>query len=122
MLTHFTGMNWVRRFFRRFWTHPRMDRSRRLVMIGIVAIMMVTHLIEVMIWAAFYDLKGLVPSRISAMYFSLASYTTLGESDITLPTYWRGLGSFESMNAMLMYGWSTAMLAVVAVKLHSLDD
>jgi hypothetical protein len=56
------------------------------------------------------------------VYFSIGNYTTLGESKITLPSHWQGLGAFESMNAMLMYGWSTAVLAAVVTKLHSLDN
>lgn len=32
-----------------------------------------------------------------------------------------GLRGFEAMAAMLMFGWSKAVLAVVAVKLHGLD-
>ncbi|MGD0886287.1 MAG: hypothetical protein ABSA46_15705 [Thermodesulfovibrionales bacterium] len=55
------------------------------------------------------------------MYFSVASYTTLGDSGMTLPAHWRGIGAFEAMAAMLMFGWSTAVLAAVVVKLHSLD-
>jgi len=62
-----------------------------------------------------------VPDRLSAMYFSVASYTTLGDSGMTLPAHWRGIGAFEAMAAMLMFGWSTAVLAAVVVKLHSLD-
>lgn len=122
VLTHFYGMNCVRLFFRRFWTYARRGKSRRLVMVGIVAIMMVTHMIEVIIWTAYYWLRGLIPSWVMAMYYSIASYTTLGETDINLPAYWRGLGSFEAMNAMLMCGWSTAMLAAVVMKIHGLDE
>ncbi len=122
VLTHYAGMNWVRLHFRRFWSQADQHRSRGLIMVGIVAIMMATHVFEVFVWAVFYFLRGLVPSWFSAMYFSIASYTTLGESDIVLPGNWRGLGSFESMNAMLMYGWSTAVLAAVVVKLHSLEE
>ena len=55
------------------------------------------------------------------MYFSVNAYTTLGASNITLPGRWQGLGGFESMTAMLMFGWSTAMLAAIVQKIHTLD-
>jgi ion channel len=112
----------VRLYFRRFWSSIKINKSRCLVMVGIVGIMMGTHCIEVCIWAIFYFLRGLIPSWLSAVYFSIASYTTLGESDVALPQHWRGLGSFESMCAMLMYGWSTAMLAAMVMKMHSIDE
>jgi hypothetical protein len=124
VLTHSVGMNWVRRYFRRSFSlakdHGPLERNQ-LVMVGIVAIMMGTHCIEVLIWALFYMLRGVVPDRLSAIYFSVASYTTLGASNIKLPDHWRGIGGFEAMAAMLMFGWSTAVLAAVVVELHSLD-
>ena len=124
VVIHGLGMNLVRRYFRRSWslTEARPDRgSHRLMMIGIVAIMIVTHFVEIVIWALFYWLRGLIPHWLSAVYFSIASYTTLGESGITLPAHWQGLGGFEAMAAMLMFGWSTAMLAAVILKVQSLD-
>jgi hypothetical protein len=124
VVIHGLGMNWVRRHFRRSWslTEARPGPgSHRLVMIGIVAIMIVTHTVEVLIWALFYAVRGLVPHWLSAVYFSIASYTTLGESGITLPVHWQGLGGFEAMAAMLMFGWSTAMLAAVLLKVQSIE-
>ena len=124
VVIHGIGMNWVRRYFMRAWSlakgHPR-SGSHLMVMVGIVAITMVTHFAEVIIWALFYVLRGLIPHWLSAVYFSIASYTTLGESGITLPAHWQGLGGFEAMAAMLMFGWSTAMLAAVILKVQSLD-
>jgi hypothetical protein len=121
---HGLGMNWVRRHFKRSrflaTAHVRLW-SRLFLMIGIVAIMIVTHSLEVLVWAVFYALRGLVPHWLSAVYFSIASYTTLGESGITLPAHWQGLGGFEAMAAMLMFGWSTAMLAAVILKVQSID-
>ena len=124
VVIHGIGMNWVRRYFKRAWSlakgHPR-SGSHLTVTVGIVAIMVVTHSVEVLVWALFYWLRGLIPHWVSAVYFSIASYTTLGESGITLPSHWQGLGAFEAMAAMLMFGWSTAMLAAVILKVQSID-
>ena len=124
VVIHGLGMNRVRRHFQRFSSlataHPR-PGSHLPVMIGIVAIMIVTHSVEVLVWAFFYWLRGVIPHWVSAVYFSIASYTTLGESGITLPVHWQGLGGFEAMAAMLMFGWSTAVLAAVILKIQSID-
>jgi len=123
VLVHSIGMNWVRHYFSRSYALVK-DRKLspyRMVMIGIVGIMMGTHAFEVVVWALFYLLRGMLPNLIQAMYFSIDSYTTLGASNITLPDHWRGMGGFEAMAAMLMFGWSTAVLAAVVVKLHSLE-
>jgi len=122
VLTHYTAMGGVRRYFRQFWATKGSRRTRLQVMVGIAGIMMAAHFVEVILWAAMYYLRGILHSPIAAMYFSIASYSTTGEGGFSLPHHWQGLGGFESMNAMLMFGWSTAMLAAVVMKMHNLDD
>jgi hypothetical protein len=122
VLTHYISMFLIRKYFRHYWANRNSHRTRQQVMVGVVAIMMVAHFVEVWTWALLYFLRGILPTFIAAMYFSIASYTTLGESGISLPSHWQGLGGFEAMNAMLMFGWSTAMLAAVVMKIHNLDD
>ena len=122
VLTHYAGMNWVRFYFRRNWLREGRQGTRQGVMVGIVAIMMATHCAEVFIWAVLYFLRDMVPGWRAAVYFSIASYSTIGSNDITLSQHWRGLGGFEAISAMLMFGWSTALLAAVIMKLHSLDE
>jgi hypothetical protein len=124
VVLHGIGMSWVRRCFKRSWSsaidHSR-PTSHQMVMVGIVAIMIVTHFAEIAVWGVFYLLSGMIPDPTLAMLFSIGSYTTLGESGVTLPSHWQGLGGFEAMAAMLMIGWSTAMLAAVIMKIQSLD-
>jgi len=91
------------------------------VVIVIVAIMLAAHFAEVVVWAAFYFITDMLPDLASAMFFSINSYTTLGASNITLAGRWKGLDGFEAMTAMLMFGWSTAVLAAVVQKMHSID-
>jgi hypothetical protein len=122
VLTHFFGMTQVRWYFRKTWKQQGNRRTNHVVMAGVVAIMMGTHYLEVLIWAAFFYLRGIIAPWSSAMYYSLSSYTTLGDSNIILPPHWRGLGGFEALNAMLMFGWSTAMLASIILRVHGLDD
>jgi len=124
VVIHGLGMSGVQRCFRRSWSpakdHPR-SGSHLIVMVGIVAIMIVTHFVEIAIWGVFFLLSGMIPDAALAMYFSIGSYTTLGATGIALPGHWRGLGGFEAMAGMLMFGWSTAMLAAVIVKVQRLD-
>ena len=124
VLTHSAGMSWVRRYFKRSYSFIKNRehlKRYQILMTGIVAIMMGTHFIEVIIWAFFYILRGVVPDGLSAIFFSINSYTTVGAGNITVLDQWRGIGGFEAMAGMLMFGWSTAVLAAVVVKLHSLD-
>lgn len=118
---HSVGMNWVELVYKRLWSNPSVRKSQRVVMIGSVFIMVITHGCEVVIWALYYFLRGVIPNWPSAMHFSLVSYTTLGSSNIYLPDRWQGLEGFEAMTAMLMVGWSTAVLAAVVLMLHTSD-
>ncbi len=122
VLTHFGGMNCVNRYYRWFLSHKKNFELRGVIMVGTVAIIMVTHCMEIVIWAIFYYLMDITPDWYSSVHASILSYTTLGETTAPLPERWRGIGGFEAMNAMLMFGWSTAMLAAVLFKLNILDE
>jgi len=79
-----------------------------------VVILLIGHVLQVMMWAAlYYDAWGEFGTFGNALYFSLASFTTLGASDLTLPPSHRLIGAFESAAGMMMFGWSTALLVSV---------
>ena len=95
---HSMGMSWVWRYRKRFHSFVKDGKplkKDRVLMPGLVAIMMGAHFIEVLIWAWFYLLLGILPDLVSAIYFSIYSYTTLGSSIVTLPDHWRGLGDLR---------------------------
>ena len=97
---------------------PPLSRFPRFYMmthsITAVVILMIGHILQVMMWALVYhghwnefvDLK-------SPLYFSLASFTTLGANDLALPPEHRMVGALEAAAGMLMFGWSTALLVGV---------
>ena len=125
VILHGAGIELVHRFFRRFG-RPVMRGphrpARTAVIICVVAILLVTHFGGVAVWAAFYYANDLVKDLSHAMDYSFNSYTTMGASGIELPRGWVGFGNFESMTGMLMFGWSTAVLADIIGKLHNTDD
>lgn len=124
VVIHGYGMKAVGGYFRRFGPHAhRASRGHphALVAIAVVGIMLAAHFAEVVLWAAFYVAAGMLANLRDAMTFSIDSYTTLGASGIRLSGRWRGFSGFEAMTAMLMFGWSTAVLAVVAQKTHSIE-
>jgi Ion channel len=78
-----------------------------------VLVLMGGHLIQVTIWAVLYYDWGELGSFAHAFYFSLASFTTLGASELNLSAPHRIAGAVESAVGMLMFGWSTALLVRV---------
>jgi voltage-gated potassium channel len=115
---HATGMvelfQWVirrrPRFEKKFGTLDEI-----LLLIRIFAVIISLHLAQICAWAAFYTLWGGLENFEPALYFSIASYTTIGYGDIVLSPEWRVLGGIEGVTGVLMFGWSTgAIFAVVS--------
>jgi len=88
-------------------------RRYSLLLTSVFAIITFLHLMEALIWAAFYRWWGLLGSFEAAWYFSLSSYTTIGYGDVVLPPRWRMLGGLEGINGVLVCGSSTAFLFAV---------
>ena len=52
-----------------------------------------------------------------AFYHSAVNYTTLGYGDIVMSPRWRLLGPLEAASGTLAFGWSTAVIVTVAIRL-----
>jgi len=84
--------------------------DRLLVPLGIVMGLFVLHGIEIWLYAAIYWRGHMLGSLEEALYFSTSAYSTVGETGALLPVNWRIVGVLESINGMLLIGWSTAFL------------
>ena len=81
----------------------------------------VLHGLEILVWAGFYR-RHCLPSWDSAMYFSASSYSTLGCSDVSLPSSWRALAPLESVLGMLMCGISVSLLFAIVTRLINHEE
>ena len=105
---------------RRFTTWLHVDRLivPLLVVLGLFAI----HGAEIWFYALVYRGVGALPDLEEALYFSIGTYSTLGEGGGMLPVQWRVMGALEAINGMLLIGWSTAFLFQVLSRLLAQDD
>ncbi|TNJ46849.1 potassium channel family protein [Phaeobacter sp. B1627] len=90
----------------------RLDNLRRLggVLIS-TGFVVAAHTAQVWIWSAALMVKAETFSDWNtAVYFSVATYTTLGYGDVVLDSDHRIFASFAAMNGMLAFGISTAFL------------
>ena len=99
---------WVRRVLGRDTRKIGTLRSAVLV-VRLAMAVVVLHALEILLWAGFYRWRCL-PSWDSAVYFSASSYSTLGCSDVSLPSNWRTLAPLESVIAVLMCAISVSLL------------
>jgi voltage-gated potassium channel len=76
------------------------------------------HVIEVMVWAAFFRWKHCFPNYSMSNYFALNEYTTVGSS-LHLPQEWRLLEGMISVAGVLAFAWSTGVLLTLARDLQT---
>ena len=87
------------------------------VVLGLVAILTV----EIWLYGMVYLSLGALPDFESALYFSTASFTTIGYGDVVLEKSWRLFGAVEGANGLLLFGWSTAFLIAVTARMRILE-
>jgi hypothetical protein len=86
------------------------------IMIATVLMLMAAHMLEVFVWAALYTLVGAAAAGADLVYFAFVNYATLGYGDIVPVAEWHLLGPMASMNGILLFGWSTAVIFEVLRK------
>lgn len=79
-------------------------------MVATVAVLLATHLVEVLVWSLIYTVFDVAPPGTDLLYFALVNYTTLGYGDIVPVEAWRLIGPMTAMNGILLFGWSTAVI------------
>ena len=92
-----------------FEKHFGYVRSTLVLAFTVIALLLL-HLAEVFVWAAYFVAKGCLPDLMTSIYFSLVTYSTVGYGDVVLHSEWRLLAGVEALTGVLMISWSTALL------------
>ena len=111
------------------WTRRHLSRSLRqfgrlrsaVLVIRLTSLIVCLHLLTTLPWACFYRWNCFSTWE-SAFYFSAASYSTVGASDLVLPGAWRTLCPIESIAGVLMCGLSASFLFAIVTRLVERDD
>lgn len=91
--------------------HERFPQTRLVaVMIAVVAVLLIAHVAEVVVWSAAYALVDAAPEGADRLYFAFVNFTTLGYGDVLPAPGWRLLGPITAMSGVLLFGWSTAVM------------
>ena len=104
------GMNWMAARFR--W-----QSGSILAMILVVIGLFLLLLLQAWMWAVCYDIVDAFPDFLTSLYFSMATFATLGMGDVVPMHQWRFLAALESLSGFLFIGWSTAYLVSASMRL-----
>lgn len=72
-----------------------------------------SHTVQVWIWAKAFLAMGVLDDLNSALYFALATYSTVGYGDLVLGPATRIFGTFAGVTGVLTLGVSTAFLVAL---------
>ena len=83
----------------------------------LIMILLTGHLAQMAVWATVFMVAGEFEVFADAFYHSAVNYTTLGYGDIVMSEHWRLLGPQEAASGSLAFGWSTAAIVTVVIRL-----
>ena len=83
----------------------------------VAALMVVTHLVNIALWALLLCLCGEFAGFEAAYYHSAVNYSSLGYGDIVMSARWRLLGPLEAIDGIVMFGISTALIFAIMMRL-----
>lgn len=92
-----------------------------LVLVGVSFGLFMLHSAEIWSYAVLYHAVGAIRSFEDALYFSTATYATIGYGDLTLSKSWRVLGAIEGANGVILLGWSTAFFISIVARIRALE-
>ena len=90
--------------------------------IGVVILgswmILVVQIVEIIMWAAFFQSKQCFENLSTAVYYTALQYTTVG-SALTLPRHWRLLEGMVASAGLMGFAWSTGVLMTLAQAFQS---
>jgi len=115
--THAAGLSAALRVMPRRPEFYERFRHWTSLFIGVAGWLVLLHLLEISVWAAFFLWKGAMPDLPTSLYFSVVTYTTTGYGDVVLPQEWRLVGGVEALTGILMCGWSTGFFFAIVTRI-----
>lgn len=85
--------------------------------VRLVWILLISHTLQISIWACFYYWGGALPNFESAVYFSGVTYTTIGYGDVLVMSPWRIIATIEGLTGIVMCSLSAAFFFSVLTHL-----
>ena len=105
----------------------RSFRSNFVLLQLVAATQLVAHLVNIALWAVLFCLCREFADFPAAYYHSAVNYSSLGYGDVVMSPRWRLLGPLETVDGIVMFGISTALIVtlmsrLIERRLHSKED
>jgi Ion channel len=83
----------------------------------LIVTLLTGHLAQMAVWATTFMAAGQFETFAVAFYHSAVNYTSLGYGDLVMSERWRLLGPQEAVSGTLAFGWSTAAIVTIVIRL-----
>ncbi len=110
LIIHGIGMFYIQRLNRDYQRLPPLHLRREAAFSLLIFLMLLTHLLEILLWAGALITTGAVPLFRDAYYYVAVTYTTLGYAEGTLGPQWRILAPMMAMSGLFAFGWTISVL------------
>lgn len=125
VIIHFAGLTVLIRLVRSRLghLHDRHEiRLQALVVLAAVGGLFLLHTIEIWAYTLAVYAVGAMDDLTHALYFCIATYSTIGYGDVVLAEEWRVFGATQALVGLLLMGWSTAFLVTVVGRLRAFAE
>ena len=119
VLVHTIGLMWLSGLMPMLIRWFRLHRHRSgktLAMVTTVLGLFFLHTIEIWLWAVLMAAIGAIEGFEDALYFSTATFATVGAVGVAPHPDWRLLASLEGINGFILIGWSIAYLVAASTR------
>jgi uncharacterized membrane protein len=110
LMIHGAGMFWIQRRNLHYTRLPPLHLQRELKFSVLILLMLVTHIIEILLWSGALTVSGAVATFRESYYYVAVTYTTLGYGEGTLTPQWRILAPMIAMSGLFAFGWTISVL------------
>ena len=80
-----------------------------LLFFSCILTLLMSHLTQIMIWAAFLYWPGIMANPHHAVLLAGSTYTTVGFTNDTLPARWKLLEVIMAVSGLFAFAWSTSI-------------
>jgi hypothetical protein len=89
-----------------------------LLFFSCVVILLISHLVQILIWSQFLYWWGIMPNPHHAVLLAGSTYTTVGFANDTLAVQWQLLEVIMAVTGLFAFAWSTSILYALSQQIY----